>query len=372
MIKRSSLVGLAITAILATSISIGFSSCAKTEPLSVGGLGEASFKAWLAKYDPQAQAMPSGIYIHFKERGDMDFLKPKLDESWFRFDYTIYAMNGVIAISRDSVRAKLVGTWAPVTHFGDDFLPYKSGLSSNYPEICEGLRDAFQYLRVGDSARIYIPSQLAYSGEYFYEYFNKGNICERATLPLMPLYFDVRVNEIVNSPKDQELLRVQDYVRLKWGILAKDSIGYGLYMRLLEDYPTGDSIKKDTTVRYFYSERFLDRHLLETNVEKVSEAAGYLGYVDWKYDVNKFEPSSFNPVGSDTTNQRLFSKVFLNMKTGQTVEVISTSQWTAQGNRGKTSNIPQILPYEPRTIQIKTLKWDQSEEEADYDFKLLK
>lgn len=372
MIKRSSLVGLAITAILATAISIGVSSCAKTEPLAVGGLGEDSFKAWLAKNDPQAEAMPSGIYIHFKERGNMEFLKPKPDESWFRIDYTIYAMNGVIAISRDSVRAKLVGSWVPVTHFVDDFLPYKSGLNYTYPEICEGLRDAFQYLRVGDSARIYIPSRLAYTEQYFYEYFNKGNACEQATLSLMPLYFDVRVNEIVNNPKEQELLRVQDYVRLKWGILAKDSIGYGLYMRLLEDYPTGDSIKKDTTVRYFYSERFMDNHLVETNVEKVSEAAGYLGYVDWKYELNNFEPSAFESAGSDTTNQRLFAKVFLKMKTGQTVEVVSTSEWTGQGNSGSKSNIPQVLPYEPRKMQIKTLKWDQSEEEKDYDFKLLK
>lgn len=347
-------------------------SCAEPSTPNMTSFGTETFKAWLAKNDPQALAMPSGVYINFRERGNLGFFKPKPDTSWLRLDYTIHSMNGIIAITRDSTRAKLLGTWVPPTHFVDDFLPYKSTENYAFPQVCEGLRDAFQYLRVGDSARIYIPAPLAYTLEDTYLYFNSGTIGQQVSLTLMPIYIDVRVKDIINNPKPEELARVQDYVRLKWGMSDKDSIGYGLYMRLVEDYPSGDEITKDSSVRYFYAERFVDRHLVKTDVEKVAQAAQYLNTVNWEYGVSSFASTGFSLQSSDTTNQRILAKVFLKMKSGQTVEVISTSEWASYGNQGKVSSTPQILPFEPRIFHIKTLKWDQSDKEVDYDFNLLK
>lgn len=370
MINRRSVVGAILVALV-----VGAIGCAKTPPSILNQLSRESFDAWIKKNDPSAEKKTSGIYINFRERGEFDFIKPKKDTSWIQLDYTVYNLAGMVIATRSQNMSKLLGLWDPTTHFVDDIVPYQ--YSSGF--VGMGIYDALQYMRVGDSARIYIPASLGYEtdGSSTYgggAFVNAGYAGEITKYSLMPFYVDVRIKNIINDPNRWEMDMVQNYVRQHWGQAARDSIAYGIYMRLLEDYPTGDSIKSDSTVNYFFAERFMDHQLINTNVAKVAHKDDYYTYLTsngTKFAVASFTPTDFKESKADTTTRKIYATAFLKIKSGQTVEIISISRWTAQGNRGSVSNIPQILPFQPRMFQVRTLKWNESQKEAAHDLSKL-
>lgn len=375
MINKRSVIGGIVVALV-----VGMVGCAETPVSALAGLSTESFDAWIKKNDPQAQKMPSGIYIHFRERGNITFIKPKKDTSWLQLNYTAYNMANMAIATRNENFSKLLGKWEVTTHFVDDVVPYRYSVYSTSNIMCGGLYDAFQYLRIGDSARIYIPTGLGYDADGSSSSYggglslNEGYAGEISTYASKPLYIDVRVKDIINDPAQWEMGLVQDYVRLNWGQAARDSIAYGIYMRLLQDYPTGDSIKADSTVNYFFAERFKDHHLIETNVASVARKANYYTFLknnDVKFAVSEFTPTNFAESKTDSTTRRIYAAAFLKIKSGQTIEVISISRWTSEGNAGNAAETPQILPYQPRMFQIRTLKWNESRKEADHDLSKL-
>ncbi|MEG1413602.1 MAG: hypothetical protein RR980_00430 [Mucinivorans sp.] len=359
---KSVVVGLSLVVLL------GMFSCAKDPSSILDGAEQATFQAWIKKNDPQAEKKESGIYIKFYEHGNLGIIVPKVDQSWLQLNYSLSMFDGSIAVTRDSSTSRLLGSWSPTTHFVDDFVAYYSKTTAfTYGRICEGLRDAFQYLRIGDSARIYIPSSLAYIDASPLSD-NSGYVGQNVDYLNKPIYINVRVKDIINHPVEWEKNKVQDYARTRWGQLSKDSIAYGIYMRVIEDDPKALPITADSTVRYFFAERFLDHQLVLTNVESVAKAAKYYATAAasrWNYSVTEFMPTDFLEAKKDSTKQHLFGKIFLKMKAGQTVEVVSLSNWTSTGSSGDFTAVPQILPYEPRVYQIRTIKWSDSKKEAD-------
>ena len=351
--------------------------CANEAPPVASGAAEESFKAWMAKYDPAAEAKESGIYLRFVERGAVP-ITPQADKSWIRANYTLYSLNGVVGETRSDTVAKVIDSWSPITHFIDDLLPYYSKVYADYPKICEGLRSAFQYLRPGDSVRIYIPAHLGYLSGSSPKGMNVNSAYGGETLGYLdrPCYFDMRVSEVINDMSAWEQRAVESYVH-SWGIPGSDSVVRGVYMRVLEDDPKGAQITKDSTIRYYYAARFLDHHLIRSNVLKVIEKAKYFYYAspadDWDLGEVTYAPADFDGTSTptDSTYRALLSKVLLKAKTGQTIEVVATSRLIPLGTSGDASGTPQVLPYEPRRLQLKVLRWDQKAEQGLYDWKWL-
>lgn len=345
----------AVLVILST-ILLGFIGCAKEAPSILGGAEEESFRMWVEKYDPQAKRMESGIYIRFVERGKLDFILPKPDTSWLVMNYSLSTLSGVIAQTRSDKIAKLVGTWRTSTHFVDDFFKYYGDDRRNYVKICEGFRDALQYLRTGDSARIYIPTHLAYNEQTSINT-NQGYNGETADYKNRPVYLDVRLKEIVDDPWRRELLEVQKFALINWNQTTKDSIASGLYMRKLIENPKGDSIKGDSLEKYFYAQYFMDGQLVKSNVKKIVQDLQYMDEATsqaWAYEPLFMNQTDFEKAAADTTKDGVFAKVLLNLQRGEAAEVVATSRWTT-GNGGKESNVPQILPFEPMLLRIRVL-----------------
>lgn len=359
------------------AVGLAIVGCAKESPSLVSGVAEETFRAWLAKYDPTAERKENGIYLRFVERGTGTVV-PTADKSWLRLNYTLYAMDGVVGETRSDKVAKLLDTWSAITHFVDDMLPYYSRTYSNYSQICEGLRSAFQYLRVGDSVRIYIPASLGYFAATSEKGMsvNSGYVGENTTGYLdRPCYFDVRVNEVIDDPAVWEQKMVERYVQ-RWNIPASDSVIRGVYMRVIQDNTNTTPITVDSSVRYYYATRFLDNHLIRTNVEKVLYQAKYL-YSDspawgWSQDPSTFTPADFSGTGSqtDSTYRRVLAKVLPKAKSGQAIEFVTISAQVASGNVGQLNATPQILPYQPRRMQLRLLRWDEKEDQTKYDWKL--
>lgn len=345
--------------IILSTILLGFIGCAKEPPSVMSGADQESFQKWVEKYDPQAKLMPSGIYIRFVERGDLDFIVPKADTSWLVMNYSLFTLNGIIVETRSDKSSKLVGAWHPTTHFVDDFFKYYGDERGNYAKICEGLRDAFQYLRTGDSARIYIPVNLAYGKNLMGV--NQGYKGEDVNYASRPVYFDVRLKEIVNNPWRRELLDVQKFALVNWNQTVKDSIASGLYMRKLIENPKGDSIKGDSLEKYFYAQYFLDGQLVKSNVEKIVQKAQYMDEAKkagWTYDVTFMSQTAFQEAAADTSQNGVFAKVLLNLQRGEAAEVVATSRWST-GNGGKEANVPQILPFQPMLFRIRVLTLEE-------------
>lgn len=355
---------MAIVSLMASAIMSGFIGCAKPLGDVTQGAAEESFKNWMKKYAPKAVKQKSGIYIDFIERGVIgDLVIPKPDTSWLLMNYTMSTLDNIIFETRDSETTKLLATWAPTTHFTDDLIAYRSANYTSYSKICEGFRDAFKYLRIGDSARIYIPATLGYNSTVTDNDGYQGEGGEDV-YAFRPIYIDVRLADIINSPRNWEMERVQSYVRKHWGFLSRDSTAWGLYMRVIGDNGLGNKITKDSVVRYYYAKRALDGHLMKTNVNGIIKKVDYQFYISWPTTFESFSGYKFEEAASDTTSNGIFAKAFLNMKTGQTVEVVATSRW-CDGNAGVVGNIPQVLPYEPMKYKIRTMLWSDNAEKVD-------
>lgn len=363
------------------AVVLGMVGCAKEEPSLIAGAAEESFRAWMAKYDPVAERKENGIYLRFVERGTSTHT-PTADKSWLQLNYTMCALSGLVGETRSSKEAKLLDTWVEITHFVDDLLPYYAQYRSNYSQICEGLRSAFQYLRPGDSVRIYIPTHLGYLTSTDERGINKnsGYLGESTAYLDRPCYFDLRVNEVIDDPKMWEQQIVQRYAWDRWGVASADSVINGVYMRLLHDDGLTIPITIDSTVRYYYATRFLGNHLIHSNVQAVIRKAKYFYYQspasNWVVEPIGFTPSDFTPSNttsteSDTTYRKILAKVLLKAKAGQTIEWITTSAQLPNGSIGNLSAIPQMLPYEPRRMQMRLLRWDEKEDQSKYDWSLL-
>ncbi|MFI3294560.1 MAG: hypothetical protein R3Y19_00910, partial [Rikenellaceae bacterium] len=136
-------------------------SCAKTATMDTDLLTEQSFKAWLAKNDPDAVPLDGDekIYIRFITHGPEESDSLDIVEyAWCRLNFSAYTFGGELVATRDSNIAKRAGTWVNTTHWCPQYVQlYEDG-----GFFCEGLHTALQALGKGDVARVYISSEYAY------------------------------------------------------------------------------------------------------------------------------------------------------------------------------------------------------------------
>lgn len=327
---------------------IMISSCAVKAPNPLDTVDELAFKNWIKKNAPKAVKLPSGVYMEYFRRGEIpnDTLKITPATSWAYIDYTGRTLDGTIFFTRDSNLSRLTGKWLSTTHYVDDYISY---FANDEAKLCAGLRWGLLDMKRGDSARIYIPARLAYlTGSMTMNTGYQGELVSYAT---SPIYFDVRLDNIINDPVKFERNTVENWVQSNWHILPSDSIMKGVYLKITKKVPDGQEIKKDSIIKTHTSQFFLDGFIVNTNVEKIAN----------QYKIYNAQ-NSYSPVdyviGSESES-KLFSKVYLKMRKGEEAEVVVTSEWTENGTEGSADNKPQILPYAPRLYKIKVLSKEE-------------
>lgn len=329
-----------------------FSCARETDPTE--DFMEESFLAWIAKNAPNADSLPGNVYIEYKERADNyeDLPTAILDTSWLRVNYTGYTLAGDIFETRDSALAIQMGTWAYNTHFKDDYLLY----SLYNTKLCYGLMIAFDTMRAGDSARVYIPAEFGYSSSMST---NAGYTGLSSSYTGYPIMFDIRLAAIENDPDTVELELLNRWVAKNWGLTEDDTIKTGLYYRITSPYAAGDTITSDSSITYDVSSYFLDFHPNRTTLEDVA--------LDWGYYSSDSTYSSVNISSStfeDTTGTySAYSQVILQMRKGEVAEGASISSYLT-GIYGWETALPQVLPYEPQWFVIEV---DADEDDPDDD-----
>ncbi len=341
--------------VLAGIIGLVALSCAKEGGTEFDDFVTESFLAWMEKNAPEAQELDSGIFIDFKSR-DVNWEQlsaPKLDTSWIRLSYTGYTLAGDVFETRDSLLAQRLGTALATTHFVDDYIYF-----TTQSKLCYGLYLALLELRVGDEARVYIPSSLAYSSAMNE---NSGYAGPAGSSYVgYPIYFDIKIGSIDEDPREIELQRLNKWVFDNWGMTEADTLREGLYMRITDAKAEGDIITEDSTANYQYTTYFLDGFPRATNIESVAEEWGYYDSGE-TYGLVSITTSTF----TDTlSNYQVFPRVILNMRQGETAEAVAAS-WYAGGVYGDATATPQILPYETQFFEIEVVDPDAQEDEDE-------
>lgn len=340
---------------LATILSVVLiGSCAKESDDIGNRLARESFEAWVAKYAPEAYANPyKDVYIEYIERETGDRAVPVLGYTWLTVDYTGRTLDGDVFVTRIDSISRRVGSFAYTTHFCDDFLEY----TSSSTKLCEGLRQALEQMRVGDSVRIYIPSDKAYGSSGMN--INSGYEGESGVkYTSLPVVFDMRLRAVTSSPFIWERDSVTRYVEQRWDgdEYWRDTVG--MYTRILKHNPTGDSIGQDSVVYVFYEEYFMDGFLAATNIDTVAYKWNvYDNSSGETYDALAVSPSM---ASNASTNNALYIAL-TQMKKGEVAEVVTVSTW-AHGDSGDASSTPEILPYQPMRYIIYVLEENSDDE----------
>lgn len=353
-IKRTYLAAAAVVA-----MALGAWSCAE-ETKSIGNeLARETFEAWVKKYAPAAFASPyKDVYIEFIERGPDAAARPVLNYSWLTLNYTGKTLDGTVFVTRVDSISRRVGRFAYTTHYADDFVFY----SSTSTKLCEGLRQALEAMRVGDSVRIYIPADKGYS---YSMSMNSGYAGEsNVSYSQLPLVFEMRLAAETSSPFIWERDSAERFAKREWGTdYTNDTVG--MYMHISKRNPEGNQITEDSTVYVYYEEYFMDGFLAATNIDTVARKWNVYS----TSDESAYDPMTVLPsAGENYTSNKVLFIVAPKMRKGEVAEVVTVSTW-AQGDEGDSESTPEVLPYQPMRYRIHILeKWpveDDSEDTAE-------
>lgn len=343
-----------IIAVTAAILAVVAVSCAQIVSDPSENFAKESFDAWVKKYDPVAEKKPSGIYMRFIQRNSQwdNLPAPQINKSWLSIEYTGRTLGHNIFETRNSYLSQLVGSWAATTHFVSDYLLYAES-----QKLCAGLIDALSYMRNGDSVRVYIPASLAYNSSMNV---NSGYAGVSVAYNNFPVYFDIRIHDINEDPKQRELNYLRQYVRDHGFDPIIDSIDQGLYMKIIDPYPSGDTITKDSTVQFWHANYFLDNQLVMTNVDTIARRAGYYSSTG-DYKSKTLSNANFT---TTTGTYLVYPKVVLKMRKGEIAEALSVSWW-GPGMSGDITAKPQILPYESLRYMIEVVDTSRKKKVED-------
>lgn len=325
------------------TVVLMFIACAQDAPSPLTDMDIITYRKWIANNAPNAKLIDNDIYIEYFERPhENDTLAPRFNTSWLEMNYTGRKLDGTIFFTRAQNLSRLVGKWKNTTHWVDDF----QNLSYYFNTIlCQGLIHVMPNLREGDSARIYIPYLYAYREAMN---INAGYAGETSTYVNAPIYFDLRLNKIINDPTKYELDKVQNYATQKWGMYINDTIVKGVYMRKTVTDMAGALLTEDEVANIDKSDYFLDDFILGTTVDSIAKKAEIYtssgSYVPLQISMS--EHSEDDPI---------VKKVLKQMRKGEQAEVVLISRYTRDGTPGNPSNAPQINPYTPRLYKIHLL-----------------
>lgn len=326
-------------------------SCAKEDEFDSNEFQKGAFDRWMEKYHPDVPLLTGqyeGIYAEWLEKNP-DGLKLR-EGYWFELDYTSRDQNGDIFYTRSrSYARQLFGFWFDYAiHYVPERIQYHpNSMSYIYPE---GQIKMLSQMHEGDSVRLYLPPAWGYGyGYYGFTYTTSSHFGFSPTTakvsPSSGMIIDMRLNRVI---KDIDLYEREQVARFAVDSLEitdpADSIALGIYLKKQVRNPEGDSVKLDTsTASVYYTTRFLDGHVIDTNVDSVAKAnhiAGSNG--PWKVRPNS---SGIIPA---------MRKALIHMLSGEKARFVTVSDqaYGTEGNTDSNKGYVVIPPYTPLQFEI--------------------
>jgi hypothetical protein len=323
---------------------------------------QEAMDAWMAAEHPEATRMDNGMWVEWLVRTDAQTATPVVGEDWVSVDYLVRDLEGNIIGTRDEQVARDEMTYTRVTHYVPDFAKLDPALRYFTP----GEYAILPEMKVGDKARLYLPSHLAYTSArvtfingyegWFASSKNPANAASSTGVPIggRPVVIDLELMGIVRDPAEVEFNEVQQ--------LATDEdmtlITKGAYFKAVEENVEATVVPTDKTVWLTYALRFLDGKLVATNDDRVAHA-------EWDdYGLHYGMTLSFLGTGSSPIPGSAFNEAvkrgFVRYDSKMKLAFISDFGYgvAGAGSLGvstKAAPRPVVFPYTPLVLEVTTM-----------------
>lgn len=335
--------------LLAGSLAV---SCAKETEFDSNEFQAGAFSRWMKKYHPDVPLLTgqyAGIYAEWLEKNPDG---PELREGyWFELNYTARDQNGDIYYTRSLPFARQIfgSTLDHTIHYVPELIQYQpNSMSYTYPE---GQIKMLTQMNEGDSLRLYLPPAWGYgNGYYGFNYTKSSHYgyspSTAAVSAESGLIIDMRLNRVIKDINLYEREQVARFTEDSLGITdPADSVALGIYLKKSVTNPEGDSVKlKNCTASVYYTGRFLDGHVFDTNVDSVARAHNIVG---------NSGPLKIRP-NNDTDYIPAFGKALVNMLTGEKARFVTISDqaYGSEGSTHSSGGYVVIPPYTPLVFEI--------------------
>jgi FKBP-type peptidyl-prolyl cis-trans isomerase len=281
----------------------------------------ARLQAWLQVHNITTTPTASGLYYMNKQEGTG--ISP-VDTNFVLFSYVERDLSENVFATSYRDTAKLYDLYKPTTHYTPEYQQIFSNVSQ-----LKGLVEGLEMMREGGKARLIMPSELGYGKN------GSGSISGNTTI-----LYDIELNKVVPDPAVYEQSLIDEYLAKNPGFtLISDSI----YMKQLDDGARNSVVAKDSNVYVYYTGRFLDGYVFDTNVLSVA-------YANNIYSSSK-SYSLLNFVIGGGTVKPGFDLAVRHMIEGEKVRVIIPSAYV-YGKEGNSSGSPIIQPYSTLVFDI--------------------
>ncbi|MFI3322937.1 MAG: FKBP-type peptidyl-prolyl cis-trans isomerase [Rikenellaceae bacterium] len=350
-----------LNAIIASLVGVSmFGSCVKQAEDNSEELQLESLRAWISANRPDMEEYEEGLFMKVHKVTSSSSTLTFADDDWVEVTYSAQTLDGNYYYNMYSAMADTLGTFTYYTHFVPDRVSYY--YSAYY--LSQAQIYALQNMGLMDSVEIIALSKYVYS----------GTAAEGTSIPTgyegnsylssyAPAHIKMRFNSRISDMVEYERMEVLLYATEELGLAVDDSIAdYSmLYMKKLVECPDADTISTDTTVNVWYTGKFTDGFVFDTNVAAVAKDHNI--YVEPTDDSDSYVPLSFTYGSSDDdTYITGFREMIYNMRLGEKAIGIMSSN-LAYGEDGSTSGNTLIRPNEPLVFIIEVT--DETEDDED-------
>jgi FKBP-type peptidyl-prolyl cis-trans isomerase FkpA len=219
-----------------------FTGCFRDDSEKLKEEEQRDLKKYLADHNITQSPTASGLY--FIQVTDTVGLSPTVDDV-VEFEYTGRLVDGRVFGTTDSAVAEENGIYYENMIYG----PVR--LILNY--AITGLQEGFQLMQEGETARMILPSDIAYGP-------NSIGIIE----PYNTLIFDIHLLHVISNPDEYELILIRNF--LDSNNYEAEPTESGLYY--IEKVPGDDVlIKPYDLVDFYYRGYFLDGREIGSNFD---------------------------------------------------------------------------------------------------------
>ncbi len=237
--------------------------------------------------------------------------------------------------------ARRLGTYTELTHFVPEIYRYIES-----QDLTSGVYKVLPEMSVGDSIEMYCSSRWGYgsgTAEVYVTGF-EGNIDLSGNTPI---YRTFRLNNASDDPAEISEKEVTEYATDKLDKLVSDSLKKGVYLRITQPVAKGETIGEEDEVEVFYTGRYIDGKVFDTNIEKVARENKI-------YDSEK-SYKAMSVKGNSDSFVKGFMLAVTNMKRGEKGTVVFTYNW-GYGVTGNNSDGIYIRPFDSLVFDIEILE----------------
>lgn len=305
------------------------SACSKYEEPDMDEQRRLAFEAWMELYGEGAVKQESGIYMkQLKGSTNPAALTPK-NFNWVLINYTARELtNGNVFLTRYADIADHQGSFFNYTNYTPQYIPFVPNSEMYYRATVatpNGFYLALSQMKEGDIYRVFVPEQYGYrQGLSTNSSGFSGQFSLEARLPFV---MDIELVKVISDPQQFEAEQVHNFAVFNMNLNLNDTLKKEFYFVSTRSNPTGNVIGKDSSITYYYTGRFLDGFVFDTNEEDTLRKYDRYQYSGLRSNIgqNTHTVGKTSELAKDDLS-KILDTAFYHMKYGETARVIMTSR----------------------------------------------